>query len=122
MLLGVCLLLQSWLALGFGVMHSSLRDTRRLWWTMVAWGCHCWRRSRSFPVTSTPHFAQGVLLLDGKDPHTSGVVAVPGWFGTGADPLWGESPAPYGPLFLVLERGVAAFSGSNPLLGAYVFG
>ena len=120
-LLGVCLLLQSWLALGFGVMHSSLRDTRRLWWTMVAWGVPL---LASFPLFSRDvysYFAQGVLLLDGKDPYTSGVVAVPGWFGTGADPLWGESPAPYGPLFLVLERGVAAFSGSNPLLGAYVF-
>jgi hypothetical protein len=119
--LGVGLLLQSWLALGYGVMHSSLRDTKRLWWTLVAWTTPL---LLSFPLFSRDvysYFAQGLLLVDGKDPYTSGVVAVPGWFGTGADPLWGESPAPYGPLFLVLERGVASFAPNNPLLGAYVF-
>ncbi|MFI0433530.1 MAG: polyprenol phosphomannose-dependent alpha 1,6 mannosyltransferase MptB [Candidatus Nanopelagicales bacterium] len=119
--LGVALLLQSWLALGFGVMHSNLRDTRRMWGTLAAWSLPL---LFSFPLFSRDvysYFAQGVLLVDGKDPYTSGVVAVPGWFGTGADPLWGESPAPYGPLFLVLERGVANFAQDNPLLGAYVF-
>ncbi len=118
---GVALLLQSWLVLGFGVMHSNVDDRHRLWWTGAAWGAPL---LLSFPMFSRDvysYFAQGLLLVEGKDPYTSGVVAIPGWFGTGADPLWGESPAPYGPLFLVLERGVAAFVPSDPLLGAYVF-
>ena len=120
-LLGVVLLLQSWLVLGYGVMHSSVDSLRRLWWTLVAWAAPL---TLCFPLFSRDvysYFAQGKLLLQGLDPYTSGVVEVPGWFGTGADPLWGESPAPYGPLFLLLERGVAAFSPNNPLLGAYVF-
>lgn len=119
--LGVMLLLQSWLVLGYGVMHSHLYNRTRLWWTAAAWGAPL---LLSFPMFSRDvysYFAQGLLLVDGKDPYTSGVVAVPGWFGTGADPLWGESPAPYGPLFLILERGVAAFVPQDPLLGAYVF-
>lgn len=120
-LLGVGLLLQSWLALGYGVMHSSLRDTRRIWWTMVAWVAPLLLSLPLFSRDVYSYFAQGLLLQEGKDPYTSGVVAIPGWFGTGADPLWGESPAPYGPLFLILERGVASFSGGDPLFGAYVF-
>jgi hypothetical protein len=120
-LLGVVLLLQSWLVLGYGVMHSSVDSLRRLWWTLIAWAAPL---TLCFPLFSRDvysYFAQGKLLLQGLDPYTRGVVEVPGWFGTGADPLWGESPAPYGPLFLLLERGVAAFSPNNPLLGAYVF-
>ncbi|MCB0914768.1 MAG: polyprenol phosphomannose-dependent alpha 1,6 mannosyltransferase MptB [Actinobacteria bacterium] len=120
-LLGVGLLLQSWLALGYGVMHSSLRDARRLWGTMVAWGLPLLFAFPLFSRDVYSYFAQGLLLQEGKDPYTSGVVAIPGWFGTGADPLWGESPAPYGPLFLILERGVADFTGGDPLFGAYVF-
>ncbi|MDQ1246554.1 MAG: hypothetical protein QG597_922 [Actinomycetota bacterium] len=120
-LIGVVLLLQSWLALGYGVMHSSLRGTRRLWITFAAWGAPLVLAVPLFSRDVYSYFAQGLLLQEGKDPYTSGVVALPGWFGTGADPLWGESPAPYGPLFLVLERGVASFSAGDPLLGAYVF-
>lgn len=120
-LLGVGLLLQSWLALGFGVMHSSLRGSRRLWGTMAAWAAPLLFAFPLFSRDVYSYFAQGLLLQEGKDPYTSGVVAIPGWFGTGADPLWGESPAPYGPLFLILERGVADFADGDPLFGAYVF-
>lgn len=120
-LLGVGLLLQSWLVLGFGVMHQDLRDLRRLWWTLAAWGLPLLLTFPMFSRDVYSYFAQGLLLTQGKDPYTSGVVDVPGWFGTGADPLWGESPAPYGPLFLVLERGVASFVPDSPLVGAYVF-
>jgi hypothetical protein len=118
--LGVALLLQSWLVLGFAVMHHNLRDVRRLWWTFAAWGLPLLFTLPMFSRDVYSYYAQGVLLTEGKDPYTSGVVDVPGWFGTGADPLWGESPAPYGPLFLILERGVANFTDS-PLFGAYVF-
>jgi len=118
--LGVALLLQSWLVLGYSVMHKDLRSERRLWWTFAAWGAPLMLALPMFSRDVYSYYAQGILLTQGKDPYTSGVVDVPGWFGTGADPLWGESPAPYGPLFLILERGVANFTDS-PLLGAYVF-
>ena len=120
-LLGVALLLQSWLVLGYGVMHQKLLDLRRLWWTLAAWGVPLLLTFPMFSRDVYSYFAQGLLLTEGKDPYTSGVVDVPGWFGTGADPLWGESPAPYGPLFLILERGVANFVPDSPLMGAYVF-
>jgi len=120
-LLGVALLLQSWLILGYGVMHQQMLDLRRLWWTLAAWGAPLLLTFPMFSRDVYSYFAQGLLLTEGKDPYTSGVVDVPGWFGTGADPLWGESPAPYGPLFLILERGVANFVPDSPLVGAYVF-
>lgn len=118
--IGVALLLQSWLVLGYAVMHQDLRDEKRLWWTFAAWGSPLLLALPMFSRDVYSYYAQGILLTQGRDPYTSGVVDIPGWFGTGADPLWGESPAPYGPLFLILERGVANFTDS-PLLGAYVF-
>jgi len=120
-LLGVALLLQSWLVLGFAVMHQRMHDLRRLWWTLAAWSAPLLVALPMFSRDVYSYFAQGQLLVAGSDPYSSGVVEVPGWFGTGADPLWGESPAPYGPFFLILERGVADFAAGNPLLGAYVF-
>ncbi len=120
-LVGVVLLLQSWLVLGFGVMHSTVRSMKRLWITLLAWAAPLMLCLPLFSRDVYSYFAQGKLLVQDIDPYTKGVVELPGWFGTGADPLWGESPAPYGPLFLLLERGVAAFSNGDPLLGAYVF-
>ena len=66
------------------------------------------------------YFGQGRLLLEGYDPYTTGVSVLPGWFTFGADPM-GETPTPYGPFFLLLSRGVAAFSGSQAYLGALMF-
>jgi hypothetical protein len=61
------------------------------------------------------------LLLEGYDPYQTGVSVLPGWFTFGADPMWGETPTPYGPFFLLLARGVADFSGTQAYLGAIMF-
>ena len=67
------------------------------------------------------YFGQGRLLLEGYDPYASGVSVLDRWFADGADPMWGDTPAPYGPFWLMLARGVAEFSGDNALLGAIMF-
>ena len=36
--------------------------------------------------------------------HEHGIDVIPGWFDDGADPMWVESPTPYGPLYLLVER------------------
>src|SRR5690606_18934759 len=52
----------------------------------------------------------------GSDPTTVGVGSLPGWFDIGADPMWTESPTPYGPTFLFVERTVAAIAHPNAYL------
>ncbi len=118
---GVAILLQTWLVVGYDLMSGRRWDSLRIAALVGLW---------SLPLLFTPplfsrdvysYFGQGRLLLEGFDPYTTGVAVLPGWFTFGADPMWGETPTPYGPFFLLLARGVAAFSGDQAYLGAIAF-
>ncbi len=117
-ILGAMLLLQAWLLLGYDILRGRVTRMWHLWVVMGAW---------SLPLMITPplfsrdvysYFTQGKLLLDGLNPYTDGSSSVPGWFGFGVDPMWGEAATPYGQLWLVLARGVVSFVGPHPYAGA----
>ena len=118
---GVALLLQAWLVLGHDVLEDLERNEHRLLGILVAWTAPLLLMPPLFSRDAYSYFAQGQLVLAGYDPYSTGVSALPGWFLTGADPLWSESPTPYGPAFLLIEQGVAAVAGSSPYLGAILF-
>jgi hypothetical protein len=118
---GVALLLQSWLVLGHDVLDDLERSERRLLAILAIWTAPLLLMPPLFSRDAYSYFAQGQLVLAGLDPYTNGVSALPGWFLTGADPLWAESPTPYGPAFLLLEQGVAALVGSHAYTGAILF-
>ncbi|MCW2567302.1 MAG: hypothetical protein JWN54_1399 [Mycobacterium sp.] len=57
--------------------------------------------------------AQGDLFAHGLDPYSAGPAALPSeWLGS-ISPTWGNSPAPYGPLFLLLARVAVGLSGGH---------
>ena len=128
---GVALLLQAWLVLGYDVLHGRTergaawdlgpKPLRRLWIALGAWMLPLLLTPPLFSRDVYSYYAQGKLLGLGINPYTSGVASVPGWFNDGVDPMWGEAPAPYGPLFLLIERLVAAASGTHPMIAAYLF-
>lgn len=118
---GIALLLQAWLVLGHDVLEGLERDEQRLLGILAAWCAPLLLIPPLFSRDAYSYFAQGQLVLAGFDPYRTGVSALPGWFLTGADPLWSESPAPYGPGFLLLAQGVAAVVGANAFLGALMF-
>src|SRR5699024_2319670 len=121
---GGLLLVRSWLRLGqalqlpyttggshFGSVKESARKhrindyklgviNRAIWyWTVPL--------LFTFPIMSRDVFsylAQGRLLHAGLDPYGEGVSSLPGWFMTGADSLWAQSPSPYGPAFLLVSQ------------------
>jgi alpha-1,6-mannosyltransferase len=105
---GVALLLQTWLVLGHDVLDDLERNDRRLVLILAVWTAPLLLMPPLFSRDAYSYFAQGQLLLEG-------------WFLTGADPLWAESPTPYGPAFLLLQQGVAALVGSSAFLGALLF-
>jgi alpha-1,6-mannosyltransferase len=118
---GVAILLQTWLVTGFDLMAGQRWDAWRISALLGMW---------TFPLLIAPplfsrdvysYFGQGRLLLEGFDPYTNGVALLPNWFNFGADPMWGETPTPYGPFFLLLSKGVADFSGEQAFLAALVF-
>jgi alpha-1,6-mannosyltransferase len=119
--IGVALLLQAWLVLGYDLMGGLHLRVTTIWVLLTTW---------SLPLLLTPplfsrdvysYFAQGKLMEAGYDPYTTGVSVVPGWFQDGVDPMWAESPTPYGPAFLLIERGVANFAPDQPALSAWIF-
>lgn len=61
----------------------------------------------ALPMSSRDVFAyigQSKLISEGLDPYTSGIADIPGWASLGVDPLWSQSPTPYGPVWVVLEK------------------
>ena len=117
---GGALILQAWLVLGYDVLNGRIRDVRKMWITLAAWVAPLLVAAPLFSRDVYSYFAQGRLLAAGYDPYANGVSVLPGWFRDGVDPLWGETPTPYGPFFLMLERGVASLVGPNPVVGMLV--
>jgi hypothetical protein len=120
-ILGGALLLQAWLVVGADVLAGHVRDIRRLWAVLALWIAPFLLAPPLFSRDAYSYFAQGKLVLNGVDPYTNGVSSIPGWFRDGVDPMWSETPTPYGPLFLAMSRGVAAFVGEQPYLAVILF-
>jgi hypothetical protein len=120
-ILGGALFLQAWLVVGADVLAGHVRDIRRLWAVLALWCAPLLLAPPLFSRDVYSYFVQGKLVLSGGDPYTAGVASIPGWFRDGVDPMWQKTPTPYGPMFLSLSRGVAAFVGDNPFLAVILF-
>jgi len=106
--LGIMLIIGAWLALGRRVIRGGgHRDPRELVQTFWLWSLPLVLAPPLFSRDAWSYAAQGNLVRLGIDPYQAGPSALPGQFLDGVDPLWADSPAPYGPLFLVLARAVA---------------
>jgi hypothetical protein len=115
-ILGGALFLQAWLVVGADVLAGHVRDIRRLWAVLALWTAPILLAPPLFSRDVYSYFVQGKLMLSGQDPYLSGVATIPGWFRDGVDPMWQNTPTPYGPLFLAIERGVAALVVDNTFL------
>ena len=120
-IIGGALLLQAWLVIGADVMNGHIRSIRRLWLILALWTAPLVLAPPLFSRDVYSYWFQGKLVLAGQDPYTQGVASIPGWFQNGVDPLWQDTPAPYGPFWLALSRGVAALAGDNAYLAVLAF-
>ena len=116
--LGLAVLLQAWLVLGADLLDERQPSLRSLTWIMGIWSVPLLLAPPMFSRDVYSYYVQGRLLEAGSDPTTMGVGSIPGWFQDGADPMWAESPTPYGPAFLAIERAVASFAHPNAYLAA----
>ena len=107
-LIGGALVLHSWLLLGTDILGDRISDVRALRRVLALWLAPTVLVPPLFSRDPYSYFIQGELMQAGLDPYTNGAAAVPGWFQAGVDPMWAETPTPYGPLFLVIERAVVA--------------
>ena len=63
------------------------------------------------------YLAQGALPLHGFDPYAVGPDAMPGILTDNVHYFWQDTPAPYGPLFIIIAKAVAWLIGNNIIAG-----
>jgi alpha-1,6-mannosyltransferase len=118
---GAALLLQAWLVVGIDALHDKISRLETIYFSFLAWCLPLLFAPPLFSRDVYSYYMQGQLQLTGNNPYESGVSVVPGWFQSGVDPLWGDAPTPYGPVFLLLEKLIAAISGDSAFVAAYIF-
>lgn len=114
---GGLMLTAAWLLLGAllpRLGQAGLRATLRL---AVIWTAPLLVSAPLFSRDIYSYIAQGRVLGAGLSPYEHGPAVLPDWRSTGVDPLWAHNPAPYGPLFLAIERVVG---GIDDALGVEV--
>lgn len=117
---GTALILQAWLVVGLDALHGKITGLQTMYTSLAMWVLPLLFAPPLFSRDVYSYYMQGKLQLAGHNPYLSGVSLIPGWFTSGVDPLWGDAPTPYGPIFLGIERLVAAVSPNSALVGAYL--
>ena len=113
---GVALMLWAWIELGRKVIAGEVRG-RAVLTTAAVWLVPVLFCPPLFTRDIFSYLAQGALPLAGFDPYAVGPDAMPGIFTDNVHYFWQSTPAPYGPLFILIAKGVVAASGGNIILG-----
>jgi alpha-1,6-mannosyltransferase len=125
---GLLLLVFCWLWIGKMLRNAGAvapaPNQLQLWKTASLWAVPLALAPPLFSRDVYSYLAQSATLARGIDPYTLGPAQALGI----DDPLtksiptiWRDTGAPYGPLFLVLGRGITAVSGNDLVLGIYCY-
>jgi alpha-1,6-mannosyltransferase len=114
--LGLVLMAWAWVRLGREVLAHRVGG-RGVLSTAGAWLAPMLLGPPLFTRDVFSYLAQGALPLAGFDPYAVGPEALPGVFTQNVHYFWQDTPAPYGPLFILLAKTVAAAVGSNIIAG-----
>lgn len=123
--IGVILMTLGWMGLIGRAERQRGRERRRL--IMVVAVIALWATPLLFapPLLSNDAYsyaAQGELASRGIDPTAHGpVYLLDGTFMIGADPVWRNSPAPYGPVWIGLSESVVEVTGHNAASAVWGF-
>ncbi|MBM7848813.1 polyprenol phosphomannose-dependent alpha 1,6 mannosyltransferase MptB [Arthrobacter roseus] len=120
--LGGMLLVRSWLRLGQRINNDWGPGSRSVVLKAVAaWGAPLCLALPLFSRDVFAYIAQGKVMISGLNPYVDGYSQISNYLQTGADDLWAQSPTPYGPLFLWLEKGVVLLTGGQPEFSILLF-
>ncbi|SFB54371.1 alpha-1,6-mannosyltransferase [Amycolatopsis marina] len=118
---GFALVVWAWVRLGRYVLAHRV-GTRPV---LIAAGCWMAPLLISPPLFTRDVFSylgQGAQLLYGLDPYANGPAeldVLPDVV-QNVHSLWQTTPAPYGPLFLLVAKGIVSFTGNNMILGVVI--
>ncbi|WP_132116256.1 polyprenol phosphomannose-dependent alpha 1,6 mannosyltransferase MptB [Actinocrispum wychmicini] len=115
---GFGLVVWAWIRLGRHVLAGRVNARA------VLIAALCWMAPLIFspPVFTRDVYAylgQGALPLQGMDPYQVGPASLDGMpdISQNVHYFWQTTPAPYGPLFILLAKGIVATTGTNMVLG-----
>lgn len=113
---GLVLMVWAWVRLGRAVLARSAGG-RAVLTTAAVWMLPMLVTAPLFTRDPYSYLAQGALPLAGYDPYVVGPDTMGGIFTDNVHFFWQDTPAPYGPLFILLAQGVVPLAGQNVLLG-----
>ena len=118
---GLVLLMRVWLRLAEVMQLHGGAPMRSLWWILLLWSIPMIIAPPIFSRDVFSYAAQGEMTSHHLNPYLYGPFTLAG--GSGAsnawtnpvDPLWGNTPAPYGPLFLFIDGSLARLTNHDQL-------
>ena len=113
---GLALMVWAWVRLGRDVLARRVGG-RAVLTTSGVWVLPMLVTPPLFTRDPYSYLAQGALPLAGYDPYVYGPDAMGGIFTDNVHFFWQDTPAPYGPLFILLAQGIVLLVGQNVLLG-----
>jgi alpha-1,6-mannosyltransferase len=114
--IGVGLMAWAWIKLGREVLAHRVRG-RAVLATALVWIAPTLFSPPLFTRDIFSYLAQGALPLFGFDPYAVGPEAMSGIFTDNVHYFWQDTPAPYGPLFILIAKSVSWLIGDNIILG-----
>lgn len=119
MYLGFGLLVWAWVRLGRGVL-AQLVGSRQVLAAMAAWITPMLIAPPMFTRDVYSYLAQGLLALHGIDPYQIGPAVLVGPVPDNVHWFWQTTPAPYGPLFIAVAKGVVLVAGDGVISSVLV--
>lgn len=113
---GAVMMALAWLMLGRFALGSRRMSRGDLDRTLLLWTLPLLIAPPMYSKDVYSYLAQSQISLEGLDPYRVGPASGLGLshvFTLSVPTLWRETPAPYGPLFLWIGRGISALTGEN---------
>jgi len=113
---GLLLLMRVWLRLAEIVRNHPGATMKKLWQMFYLWSLPLIVAPPLFSRDVFSYAAQGEMTAHGLSPYLYGPFTLgAGPYVNPVDPLWGNAPAPYGPLFLWIDGGIDRLAHHNQL-------
>jgi alpha-1,6-mannosyltransferase len=114
--IGVGLLVWAWVRLGREIVERTVA-ARGVLVAGLTWIAPMIIAPPTFTRDVFSYLGQGEEALRGIDPYSVGPSVLGDAIAANVHPFWQTTPAPYGPLFILLAKGVAAIIGEHLILG-----
>ena len=117
--IGLGMVIWSWIRLGRMVRNGHVGSAAVLT-AIVAWTLPLLFAPPLFSKDIYSYLAQGQIALNGLDPYSVGPAVLQSPLSDNVSWVWQNTPAPYGPLFLMLAEGVVWSTGASVIGGVVV--